>query len=83
MCDHNSDIKIKCESSSTGRCKDSCASSFPGGKTLHMCPLGLMPDPRCGPLGCTMLQEMTHMIGHPFEKWPNRVENCLQGCPKR
>jgi hypothetical protein len=26
------------------------------------------------------MHELTHMIGHGFEKWPKKVEECL-GCP--
>lgn len=85
MCDNHNQITITCEQSNSGSCKDACAWSLPGGSTIHMCPPGLQPDPRCGPFGCTLLHEMTHMIGHIGERIPNKVENCLGplGCPKR
>ena len=82
MCDR-ADTRIKCHASNTGLCKDSCGWSLPLGRTIHMCPLGLTPDPRCGPYGCTLLHEMTHLAGHWPEKWADRVENCLHGCPQR
>ena len=78
MCDHLNELTVKCEKSSGGNCKGACAWSLPGGKTIHLCP-AQWNSPGCGPLGCTLLHEMTHMIGHGFEKWPQRVEKCL-GC---
>jgi hypothetical protein len=80
LCDNDSEITIKCESSDTGSCTGACAWSIPGGSTIHMCPLGLTSGSGCGPFGCTLLHEMTHMVGHFFETWPKRVEKCL-GCP--
>jgi hypothetical protein len=82
LCNNNKDLTIKCEASSTGKCSGgpksvTCAWSVPGGNTIHMCPDGLGAS--CGPLGCTLLHEMTHIIGHGGEKWPQSVEKCL-GC---
>jgi len=81
MC-KNPDITIKCESSKTGRCDgpNTCGWSIPGGKTLHMCPDALGKVGICDDgFGCTLIHEMTHMIGHGGEKWPQQVEKCL-GC---
>ena len=78
MCDNRDNLTIKCESEKTGSCSDACAWSWPGGTTIHMCPQQ-WDDPRCGDGGCTLLHEMTHMIGHGFETWPGKVEKCL-GC---
>jgi RHS repeat-associated protein len=83
LCADTSILTIKCEHKNKGRCKDSCGWSMPYGNTVHICPLGLKPDPGCGPFGCTLLHEMTHTRGHPGERWPNRVENCLHDCPNR
>jgi hypothetical protein len=80
ICNNNQDYTIKCESAPTGSCAGgTCGWSLAGGKVLHFCPGG-WNSPTCGPLGCTTMHEFTHMIGHPFEKWPNQVEKCL-GCP--
>jgi len=78
MCDNSQNITIKCEAASTGKCDKSCGWSMPGGQTLHFCPSGWGQG--CGPLGCTLMHEMTHMIGHGGEKWPQQVEKCF-GCP--
>ncbi len=73
-------LTVKCEAKNTGNCKDACAWSLPGGKTIHLCPPPTDPNKTCAPIGCKLLHEMTHQIGHPFEKWPDQVEKCL-GCP--
>jgi len=78
MCNNNSDITIKCEPD-TGKCKNNCGYSVVGGSTIHVCPRSLDSQATCGPPGCTLFHEMTHMIGHFFEKWPQNVEKCL-GC---
>ncbi len=84
MCDHPDDklhpIRIKCQAANKGFCKGACAYSFPGGSTIHLCgdPFN---NPGCIEPGCILLHEMTHMIGHGFEKWPVRVQNCL-GCSR-
>jgi hypothetical protein len=49
----------------------SCCANFVSQKTNHT-----MVDPF---YGCILLHEMNHMIGHGFEDWPVRVQNCL-GC---
>jgi len=80
ICKNSQDFTIKCESSATGKCDGgTCGWSVPGGKTVHFCPGGWNSQ-TCGPLGCTVMHEFTHIIGHPFEKWPKQVEKCL-GCP--
>jgi RHS repeat-associated protein len=71
-------LTVSCESSDSGRCSGSCAWSIPFGRTIHLCPDA--PLPSCGPLGCTLMHEMTHQLGHPLEKLPRQVEKCL-GCP--
>lgn len=83
LCADSSGLTIKCVHTDTGHCKGQCGWSIPFGHTIRICPLGLKPDPGCGPFGCTLLHEMTHIAGHTGEKWPNRVENCLHGCPNR
>lgn len=74
----NPELTVKCEAAKTGSCSDACAWSLPYNKTIHICPQGWDAG-RCGSIGCTLLHEMTHEIGHPFEKWPKQVEKCL-GC---
>lgn len=81
MCDHNSNITIKCKPAGIGLCSDACAYSFPGGSTINICGDALTSSKCIGP-GCILLHEMTHMIGHGFEKWPVKVQNCL-GCSRR
>ena len=70
---------VRCKDNSTGRCSGACGWSIPFGRTIRVCPSGWNTS-LCGPLGCTLLHEMTHQIGHPFEKRPEQVEKCL-GCP--
>lgn len=74
-------ITIRCEAERTGSCKPKpgylrCGWSLPYGRTVHICPDAW--DSRCGPLGCTALHEMTHMLGHPLETLPDLVEKCLE-----
>jgi hypothetical protein len=78
MCDNRDALTIKCESEKSGLCESACAWSLPGGTTIHLCP-EQWDNPNCGSTGCTLLHEMTHMIGHTLEKWPTKVEKCL-GC---
>lgn len=75
------------DASITVRCKSSCKQkpgffncgwSIPFGSTIRICPDAWAPG--CGPLGCTLLHELTHISGHPREKVPDLVEKCL-GCP--
>ena len=83
----DTNLVVQCESRAEGFCEAghtahgrrvSCGWSLPFVPTIHFCPDGWTPT--CGPTGCTLLHEMTHIAGHPFEKWPNRVEECLE-CP--
>lgn len=78
MCDR-ADTTIVCDPTETS----SCGWTYPLGHTIHLGQLGLSEDPGCGPIGCTLLHEMTHLAGHWPETWADRVENCLQGCPPR
>jgi len=78
MCDR-ADTTIVCDPTETS----SCGWTYPLGHTIHLGQLGLSEDPGCGPIGCTLLHEMTHLAGHWPEKWADRVENCLQDCPQR
>jgi RHS repeat-associated protein len=80
-------LVVKCEASAEGKCAATltdqgklvtCGWSLPFGGVVHFCPSGWTSA--CGPVGCTLLHEMTHMSGHPFEAWPVAVERCL-GCP--
>ena len=76
-------LTVSCKSRAGRQCtappgKIACGWSIPFGQTLRLCPGAWSPD--CGPLGCTLLHEMTHMLGHPQEDLPDRVERCL-GCP--
>lgn len=71
-------IKVKCEQSDSGLCGGACAWSLPGGDTIHICPQQ-WSNAGCGKPGCTLMHELTHMAGHPSEKWPGKVEDCL-GC---
>jgi RHS repeat-associated protein len=77
------DRTIRCQAGRTGRCATtpgyvSCGWSLPGGTTIRICEDAWTPD--CGPLGCTLMHEMTHQLGHPREDKPEKVEKCL-GCP--
>jgi len=78
-CNRGNELTIKCEQASTGSCNGACGWSLPGGSVIHLCP-DQWTNPGCGDVGCTLLHEMTHQIGHGTEKWPRIVEKCL-GCP--
>ena len=80
MCANASGITIKCQPAGKGHCKGACAYSYPGGSTIHLCGDALN-NPNCISPWCIMLHELTHMIGHGFEKWPVRVQNCA-GCSR-
>jgi RHS repeat-associated protein len=71
-------LRVQCELTGSGRCSGSCAWSIPFGRTIHLCPDAALRI--CGPLGCTLMHEMTHQLGHPFETLPRQSERCL-GCP--
>jgi RHS repeat-associated protein len=82
MCNSRS-ITVECRADKSGACsaapdRITCAWSVPFGSTIRLCPGAW--EPSCGPIGCTMLHEMTHMAGYPREKFPDTVERCL-GCP--
>jgi hypothetical protein len=49
------------------------------GRTIRLCP-GAVEEGTCGPLGCTLIHEMTHQEGHSGETVPRFAEKCL-GCP--
>lgn len=77
---------VQCEPRSDGKCAPTtttrgkqvtCVWSLPFVRVIHFCPDGWAST--CGPVGCTLLHEMTHISGHPLEKWPETVESCL-GC---
>jgi len=76
-------ITIKCEKKDSGLCKGSCGWSLPAplSDTIHVCP-SQWSNPNCGPAGCTLIHELTHITGHWGEKWPTKVEKCL-GCGPR
>ena len=74
----NPALTVRCKQDSGGSCSGNCAWSVPFGTTIRLCP-GAWDDGRCGPLGCTLLHEMTHQLGHGGEKHPQQVEKCL-GC---
>jgi RHS repeat-associated protein len=74
-------VTVRCKANNRWPCgSDVCGWSLPSGRVIRLCPGAWQPD--CGPLGCTLMHELTHMLGHPFEKWPKEVEKCL-GCPTR
>jgi RHS repeat-associated protein len=81
-CDNADDvlhgIKITCEQHDKGLCKGACGWSIVGGNTIRICP-AQWSNPKCGQPGCTLMHELTHMVGYPSEKWPKNVEICL-GC---
>jgi RHS repeat-associated protein len=73
------DLTVRCKPpTSGGLCRGVCAWSIPFGNTIRLCERAWQPE-RCGPLGCTLVHEMTHQIGHFREKRPRQVESCL-GC---
>lgn len=82
-CDDSS-LTVRCKSKAEGLCaptsdgRVTCAWSLPFTKKVRICPAAWQPT--CGPMGCTLMHEMTHQLGHPREKWPKQVEKCL-GCP--
>ena len=81
LCGNQADITIKCIHSYGENCdRGTCSWTLPGSDTIRMCPDGLAKSGLCSdPYGCQIMHEMTHMIGHPFEKWPQQVGRCL-GC---
>lgn len=79
----NDNRTVRCETNRTGNCATkegyvSCAWAVPLGRTIHLCEDAWIPD--CGPLGCTLMHEMTHQLGHLGETKSESVEKCL-GCP--
>jgi len=74
----NPALTVRCKSDAGGSCSGNCAWSVPFGTIIRLCP-GASDGARCGPLGCTLLHEMTHQLGHGGEKYPQQVEKCL-GC---
>jgi RHS repeat-associated protein len=80
ICDNSQDYTVQCEAHQLDDCSgNTCGWSRTGNRTIHFCPNGWNTID-CGPLGCTVMHEFTHEIGHPSEKWPRQVEKCL-GCP--
>jgi RHS repeat-associated protein len=80
-CSDNS-LTVRCFYEEEGSCQStdknvSCGWSLPLGSVIRICPGAWTPT--CGPMGCTLMHEMTHQLGHPGEKWPKKVEKCL-GC---
>jgi RHS repeat-associated protein len=75
----DSRLTVRCKPTAEGFCRGACAWSVPFGRTIRLCPIGFVGKD-CGQLGCTLMHEMTHQIGHPREKRPEEVETCL-GCP--
>lgn len=79
--DRDPNVTIRCESDRTGRCSAKpgflgCGWSVPHVRVIHICPDA--SEPGCGPLGCTVLHELTHILGHPRETLPKLVEKCLR-----
>jgi RHS repeat-associated protein len=72
-------LTVRCKPDSGSSCSGNCAWSVPFGRTIRICP-GAWDGGTCGPLGCTLMHEMTHQLGHGREKYPQQVEKCL-GCP--
>ncbi|HEV8579130.1 MAG TPA: RHS repeat-associated core domain-containing protein [Thermoanaerobaculia bacterium] len=78
LCKAN-DRTIKCSTARVGKCSaGTCAWSIPGGGVIRLCEDGWTPG--CGPLGCTLMHEMTHQLWHSGESKPEAAEKCL-GCP--
>lgn len=76
----NPHLVVRCKKDSGGNCEGACGWSRPFfGRSIRLCPVAWNPG-RCGPLGCTLMHEMTHQIGHSAETQPDKVEACL-GCP--
>jgi RHS repeat-associated protein len=73
----SNDRTIRCQTDRTGYCAGNCAWSIPLGGTIRLCEDAWTPG--CGPLGCTLMHEMTHQLGHGGESKPEAVEKCL-GC---
>jgi RHS repeat-associated protein len=75
----NPKVAVRCKQSSRGFCQGNCGWAIPFGRTIRLCPSAFTPG-LCGPLGCTLMHELTHISGRPGEKRPEKVEKCL-GCP--
>ncbi len=75
----NPKVTVRCRQNSGGRCAGACAWATPFGRTIRLCPSVWNPG-LCGPLGCTLMHELTHISGRPGEKRSEQVEECL-GCP--
>jgi RHS repeat-associated protein len=71
-------LTVRCQSKKDENCLADCAWSRQFGRTINVCPEAWKPA-SCGPMGCTLLHEMTHILGYGKEKWPDEVEKCA-GC---
>jgi RHS repeat-associated protein len=70
------DRTIRCQTDQGGLCTGACAWSLPLGSTIRLCDAAWTSG--CGPLGCTLMHEMTHQLGHGGENIPGAVEKCLR-----
>ena len=70
---------VRCKPKETGRCEGNCAWTYTRGRKIRLCPSAFR-NKGCGPVGCTLMHELTHQLGHGGEEWPRTVEKCL-GCP--
>ena len=78
---------VRCRDDRTGLCSDDpgtyeCGWSIPFGRKIRLCPDAWIPG-ACGPLGCTLMHEMTHQLGHAGESkdmaqnnWPILLVVC-------
>jgi RHS repeat-associated protein len=69
---------IVCDSATSSACADgnTCGAALTSGRTIHICPLGFSSG-RCGPLGSTIMHELTHTRGGS-ECMSEKVEGCLR-----
>ncbi len=76
----NPNVTVRCKPGSGRFCQGKCGYAVPFGRTIRLCS-SAWDEGLCGPLGCTLIHEMTHQIGRFREKGPRTVEKCLGlGC---
>jgi RHS repeat-associated protein len=82
-CDNSDGLTVACHQNNDGAC-------FPGrcgytrflGSTINVCPDGLSGGANCPPYKCILMHELTHIIGHTGETWPDHVTACMSfDCP--
>jgi RHS repeat-associated protein len=78
FCADNSRRIVICDSVGSKDCAGNCGWTRVPGRRTRLCENAWLPE-KCGPLGCTIIHELTHQAGHVGEQWPVKVEGCL-GC---